>query len=1644
MAHAHFTQAYALDVSELTSDHPACVLFFSLSDGTERARVCIGRGRDAAAAWKNGVVQCQSLSKRENLKVTWLRIDWVTAVFPETWSALEAGMSKAKRNYFRYGISFDAQFTQALLEQELNANAMLYVGGDESQARRNDKNFRTYLKRRFGEGFTPDFTPDRMVWRFSTEGIFVSSDVSLKQLPQGRVRDVQFLASPSLQAQAQWNDPRTLNSGRRTVERLDADSVHALIESSSEFLGRQVLKEGRFIYGHFPCFGRHIAAYNALRHASTIYSMLEAWELTQSAPLLKAIKNALAYLANTLIRRYPQQDGTELAFNVDEGGEIKLGANAVSLLALVKYDELTGDQSYRALMTALASGIARMQDPATGRFVHVLEADDLSVKEEFRIIYYDGEAAFGLMRLYGLVRDDRWLSIVEKAFSFFIENKHWRAHDHWLSYCANELTRYRPEEKYFEFGVQNVSGHLDFILDRETTYPTLLELSMAFAQMLQRIDQMPNMRHVLDGLDIDKFYRAMHHRAHYLLNGFFWPEMAMFFSKPSTVVGSFFIRHHSFRVRIDDVEHYLSGYVAYWKFLKNSPSASETVAGVSTDTDSEPESQARSESPSPLSEPSPSALPPPVISWGGDVNLGRRQHYRTAELGVNQVLQIPALSDADLSIVNLECVVSTLGQQGVPKGEGGPYYYRARPEMLRVLLTAGINIVTVANNHSGDYGPEALLQQAQWLDSVGIAHAGSGIDRRDAFEPVLRRAGNLNVAVFSIDTTQPEFAAGADRPGAAFLPLDQLDRWEAELLPRIQAARARAQIVLVAVHWGKNFAPGPEPAERVLGRWLIDAGADAVLGASAHVLQGIEVHAGRPVIHDAGDLLFDALRRDTDMGGIFCLELCEHGVSRIVFVPVKIGFACSVQAHGEQARAITQSYAERCQQLGSTLRVAPDGTACLDLNPPARPAVAAVVPAPRPRSDDSSLSLLPAFEPGSPCLPVRIPEAAHMEPVQMGPLKLLGMHVSPERLSSRQMLWVETYWCCRETVSEDLRIDLRAVPQQASSMQPWGRQMDHDPCDWMIPTSRWQPGVIYRDYYGIRPPYLNEWRNVDLRVKVSILSGGRPVSSFLSPAVIELRIPGKGEIEFPESNLVQSTPLDASEIVKKTSHEGGGEPSEGGYRTEFPEGIRHSKPGQTWTAEQLEAVTGGRWLVRPPEGWFVKSIVVGPKHLSVLDRPALLVAHASTDRMRHEQYSVAGNFWDIHERLSKYIPELSGLIVSRKPDGVPADMPMLQVGDPIRAAIELGLAARSRFTGDVIAVTGTVGKSSTVSMIKALYGRDKNILTTFDNYNSRVGVPVVLSNLAEDHDAAIIEVAQSGLWMSSGPVTSLVRPSVSVITEVALSQTNSRVKSLADVAKWKSRVFIGLTGRSIAVIGDHLPCFDYIHEQAGKHAKRVIVFGRGADREVRILSESMDSHGSDVCIQLEGNRLDFRVPVPGPGMINNAVAAISAFYGMGMSLDHIAESLMGMDSNEGRMQISLVEISGKKFQLIDDSYNAEVASMLNAFSVLRSATSEDGGRKIAVLGRIVHLGSMAKELHEQLAQPLLDSGVSHVITHGDEMMFLRDVLPDDVLGPHFDSAERLVDYLLGNIKNNDVVMLKGSRRNSDFGRIGQILKNKPS
>ncbi|MBT2773558.1 UDP-N-acetylmuramoyl-tripeptide--D-alanyl-D-alanine ligase [Halomonas sp. ISL-60] len=536
------------------------VMLISVSDGYERAQVTsmqLDLNSLQAGNWAVLVPTLKQaltrLERKFSHPLVWCRLEWAFAVREWQWQALKQEIKRCKRNYCRSGLAFvGKKFPRLLLtEMELNANACLYAGNRVAHAEVNQANLERFIKARHGSSQMPDFADNMPVWSFSTAGVFL--DVSGE--------------TPSVHAL----DTQPRRWGRREAPPLTMDSSGELIARSTRFLGKQVGQDGRYVYGYFPCFDRRINTYNVLRHASSTYALLEGYEACSDQQLLndeqlKRIRQQISWALNGICSQFIiHRQGA--AYVVDTGNIIKLGANAVAILALVKYHQVTGDDGYADLADALALGIVRMQE-ADGSFVHVLNAADLSVKEKTRIIYYDGEAAFALMRLYDHTRNSRWLDCVVKAFDYFIANGHEKAHDHWLAYCSNELVTHRPERKYFAFAVRNIAGYVDFIRERITTFPTLLELAMAFHKTLLKLETRPDLVDVLNGFDVNAFYRALHTRANYLLNGFFWPEVAMYFKAPATIVDGFFIRHHSFRVRIDDVEHYLSGLVAYQQMLR--------------------------------------------------------------------------------------------------------------------------------------------------------------------------------------------------------------------------------------------------------------------------------------------------------------------------------------------------------------------------------------------------------------------------------------------------------------------------------------------------------------------------------------------------------------------------------------------------------------------------------------------------------------------------------------------------------------------------------------------------------------------------------------------------------------------------------------------------------------------------------------------------------------------------------------------------------------------------------------------------------------------------------------------------------------------------------------------------------------------
>lgn len=235
--------------------------------------------------------------------------------------------------------------------------------------------------------------------------------------------------------------------------------------------------------------------------------------------------------------------------------------------------------------------------------------------------------------------------------------------------------------------------------------------------------------------------------------------------------------------------------------------------------------------------------------------------------------------DADIRLVNLECVVSTKGTAG-----DKIYTFRAHPRVLPVLRRH-VDAVTLANNHSGDYGREAFADMLGLLARHGIAQTGGGLNLSQAHRPLMLERQGLRIALLSYNEFMPRsFEADHDAPGIAWSEDEQV-------VDDIARARTqhRADLVLVFMHWGWENEPVANGRQRQLARLIIDAGADAVVGGHPHVTQDVEIYRGKPVIYSVGNFIMKETDNDAQREGwVLRLDLDRAGVSAFRTDPVRL------------------------------------------------------------------------------------------------------------------------------------------------------------------------------------------------------------------------------------------------------------------------------------------------------------------------------------------------------------------------------------------------------------------------------------------------------------------------------------------------------------------------------------------------------------------------------------------------------------------------------------------------------------------------------------------------------------------------------------------------------------------------------------
>lgn len=443
-----------------------------------------------------------------------------------------------------------------------------------------------------------------------------------------------------------------------------------------------------------------------------------------------------------------------------------------------------------------------------------------------------------------------------------------------------------------------------------------------------------------------------------------------------------------------------------------------------------------------------------------------------------------------------------------------------------------------------------------------------------------------------------------------------------------------------------------------------------------------------------------------------------------------------------------------------------------------------------------------------------------------------------------------------------------------------------------------------------------------------------------------------------------------------------------------------------WTLQEIVAATGGR-----PEG-----------------EPAETFAGVSIDSRTVSTgeifVAIRGDRLDGHAFVASALESGAGLaVVDRRPEGVAG--PLLVVDDTLRALEDIGRAARERFRGRVVAVTGSVGKTGTKEALRLVLGRQGAVHAAAGSHNNHWGVPLTLARLPANAAYGVFEVGMNHAG-EIAPLTRLIRPHVAIVTAIAPVHIG-HFDGLDAIADAKAEIFLGLEPGGIAIVnGDGEHCDRLRAAALAAGAGRVVAFGRRSDAEARLLELVLQPDGSTVSAEICGTRVTYRLGAPGEHLAINSLAILAAVEGLGADLALAALALRDLRPPKGRGVRFELAIGGGSFTLVDESYNANPASMHAALKVLGQAVPGRRGRRIAVIGDMLELGDRAPQYHAELAASVAEAGCDLVYACGPNMTHLWDALPRHLRGSYAETSEALLGAVKDAIGSGDVVMVKGS------------------
>jgi UDP-N-acetylmuramoyl-tripeptide--D-alanyl-D-alanine ligase len=383
--------------------------------------------------------------------------------------------------------------------------------------------------------------------------------------------------------------------------------------------------------------------------------------------------------------------------------------------------------------------------------------------------------------------------------------------------------------------------------------------------------------------------------------------------------------------------------------------------------------------------------------------------------------------------------------------------------------------------------------------------------------------------------------------------------------------------------------------------------------------------------------------------------------------------------------------------------------------------------------------------------------------------------------------------------------------------------------------------------------------------------------------------------------------------------------------------------------------------------------------------------------------------------------------------------PLIVVGDVLDSLYDLARASRARSPARVVAVTGSVGKTGTKEALRLALGASGETHASVASYNNHWGVPLSLARCPQSARYAVFEIGMNHAGEIE-PLTRLARPHVAIITAVEPVHLEyfPSVEAIADA---KAEIFMGLDPGGAAVINADNPQYGRLRRHAERAGVgRIVGFGTNAQADAALIDCSLRPDSSTVTARILGTEFTYVLGAPGRHIVLNSLAVLAAAALAGADLAAAAGALAEFAPPSGRGARIRLETPGGSALLIDESYNANPASMRAALALLGQA---QGGRRIAVLGDMLELGPRGAELHRELADSVLAHGIDLVFCCGLLMQALFEALPAQRRGGYAPASALIEPQVIGAVRAGDTVMVKGSL-GSRMGPIARALERRYS